>query len=145
MADKPVALMHDNVLVGTFDDELNLHRVLLPIFFTPPFLWYDTRTVIPWAELFNKFLEERLVPRSRGDIRRILDLMGLAEYDAVAILRFTGAQLIEDGFWVCFEEECDCSTTLRGRYGIAHPGRTAEEVQRAGREMRAAASKAVGI
>lgn len=52
-----------------------------------------------WGD-FMTFLEERSVPRTRHGIKRILDEMGLEEYDPVKITEKSQGRMFEDHQWL---------------------------------------------
>ncbi|MCD7845956.1 MAG: hypothetical protein LUG57_08955 [Oscillospiraceae bacterium] len=52
-----------------------------------------------WAD-FERFLEERCVPRSRAGLREYLEAIGVSEYDPMAIIRKTKGRMAEDQQWL---------------------------------------------
>lgn len=63
--------------------------------------------------------KKRVFPKERVDCARLLAAMGLAEYDGWEIVRRTGACLMEDPFWLRFEESQTFADTTRGRAAAA--------------------------
>lgn len=52
---------------------------------------------------FLDFCEERCVPRTRANIKEILDAWGLDEYDPIQIIKITQGKMAEDNQWI-YEE-----------------------------------------
>lgn len=48
------------------------------------------------------FLEKRTVPKNRGDIKEILEEVGLKEYDPYFLCKFFGGRMAQDDFCVEF-------------------------------------------
>lgn len=55
-----------------------------------------------WKD-FQRFLEERCIPRQRAGLREYLDALGLEEYDPLAIIEKTGGRMAEDQQWLTME------------------------------------------
>lgn len=55
-----------------------------------------------WKD-FMDFLEERCIPRQRAGLREYLEMLGLAEYDPMAIVERTGGRMAEDRQWLSIE------------------------------------------
>lgn len=53
----------------------------------------------------DEFLEWRCVPKTRFNIREILDSMGLQFYEPYEIVRVTHGVMCDDTYWVRFEGE----------------------------------------
>lgn len=52
-----------------------------------------------------RFLESRCTSRHNAGIRQILDILGIEEYDPIAIIRKTHGTMIHDFNWVRFADE----------------------------------------
>lgn len=52
-----------------------------------------------WEDL-EEFLEERCIPRQRAGLREYLTVLGLDEYDPLAIVRKTKGRMAEDDQWM---------------------------------------------
>ena len=59
---------------------------------------------LPAWSVFETFLEERCVPRQRDGLREYLEVLGLDEYDPIAIIKKTAGRMAEDDQWVQIEE-----------------------------------------
>lgn len=55
-------------------------------------------------QLYDYF-ESRCVPRTRGDIDDILEILGLDSYDPLAIVKITHGVMNEDFEWIRFKGE----------------------------------------
>ena len=64
--------------------------------------------VVVWAK-------KRIFPKNRMDCRDILKMMGLPDYNAWEIVKRTNACLMEDPYWLRFNEEENFADTTRGR------------------------------
>ncbi len=58
---------------------------------------------LPSWEDFQRFLEERCIPRQRAGLREYLETLGLDEYDPLAIIEKTGGRMAEDQQWLTIE------------------------------------------
>ena len=58
---------------------------------------------LPDWEDFQRFLEERCIPRQRAGLREYLEALGLEEYDPLAIIEKTGGRMAEDQQWLTLE------------------------------------------
>ena len=58
---------------------------------------------LPDWEDFQRFLEERCIPRQRAGLREYLEALGLEEYDPLAIIEKTGGRMAEDRQWLTVE------------------------------------------
>ena len=58
---------------------------------------------LPDWEDFQRFLEERCIPRQRAGLREYLETLGLDEYDPLAIIEKTGGRMAEDQQWLTIE------------------------------------------
>lgn len=58
---------------------------------------------LPTWEDFQRFLEERCIPRQRAGLREYLEALGLEEYDPLAIIEKTGGRMAEDQQWLTME------------------------------------------
>lgn len=56
----------------------------------------------PTWEDFEYFLEERCFPKSRGDAKELLNILGVPGYDPLAIVEKTKGRMAEDHLWVKF-------------------------------------------
>lgn len=59
--------------------------------------------LLPSWENFQRFLEERCIPRQRAGLREYLEALGLDEYDPLAIIEKTGGRMAEDQQWLAIE------------------------------------------
>jgi len=57
----------------------------------------------PSWEDFQYFLTERCIPRQRAGLREYLEVLGLEEYDPLAIIEKTGGRMVEDQQWLTIE------------------------------------------
>lgn len=55
-----------------------------------------------WKE-FQRFLEDRCIPRQRAGLQKYLEALGLEEYDPLAIIEKTGGRMAEDQQWLSIE------------------------------------------
>ena len=55
-----------------------------------------------WTD-FQNFLAERCIPRQRAGLREYLEVLGLDEYDPLAIIEKTGGHMAEDQQWLTIE------------------------------------------
>ena len=55
-----------------------------------------------WKD-FQRFLEERCIPRQRAGLREYLEALGLEEYDPLTIIEKTGGRMAEDQQWLTME------------------------------------------
>ena len=69
----------------------------------PPFKTVFGNNPLPDWEDFQRFLEERCVPRQRAGLREYLEALGLEGYDPVSIIEKTG-RMAEDRQWLSIEE-----------------------------------------
>ena len=58
---------------------------------------------LPAWEDFQRFLEERCIPRQRAGLREYLEALGLEGYDPLAIIEKTGGRMAEDRQWLTVE------------------------------------------
>lgn len=58
---------------------------------------------LPSWEDFQRFLEERCVSRQRAGLREYLEVLGLDEYDPLAIIEKTDGRMAEDQQWLSME------------------------------------------
>ena len=56
-----------------------------------------------WAD-FMAFLEERCIPRQRAGLREYLEIIGVEEYNPIAIIQKTAGRMAEDNQWLSVEE-----------------------------------------
>ena len=61
----------------------------------------------PTWEDFEDFLEDRCPPRTRANIREILDSLGLQSYDPISICEKTQGRMAEDHSWMDIDWERD--------------------------------------
>ena len=59
--------------------------------------------LLPNWEDFQRFLEDRCIPRQRAGLREYLETLGLDEYDPLAIIEKTGGRMAEDQQWLTIE------------------------------------------
>lgn len=69
----------------------------------PPIKTAFGNNPLPSWEDFQRFLEERCVPRQRAGLREYLEALGLDEYDPLAIIEKTGGRMAEDQQWLSME------------------------------------------
>lgn len=55
-----------------------------------------------WEE-FQRFLEDRCIPRQRTGLQKYLEALGLEEYDPLAIIEKTGGRMAGDQQWLSIE------------------------------------------
>lgn len=56
---------------------------------------FGNTSLPPWKD-FQRFLEDRCIPRQRAELRNYLEALGLEEYDPLAIIEKTGGRMAED-------------------------------------------------
>ena len=61
-------------------------------------------TISPTWSAFEKFLEERCIPRQRDGLREYLEVLGLSDYDPIDIIKITAGRMAEDDQWMQIEE-----------------------------------------
>lgn len=61
----------------------------------------------PTWEDFEDFLEDRCPPRSRQNIKEILQHLGVQSYDPIAIIEKTEGRMAEDKSWMELDWERD--------------------------------------
>ena len=61
----------------------------------------------PTIKDLDRFLESRCVSRNRGNLKDVLNLIGVEEYDPYLIVRETYGLLWDDYSWIKFEDEVD--------------------------------------
>ena len=59
-----------------------------------------SNTPLPDWEDFQAFLRERCIPEERAGLREYLEMLGLAEYEPLAIIHKTGGRMAEDNQWL---------------------------------------------
>lgn len=59
--------------------------------------------LLPNWEDFQRFLEERCIPRQRAGLREYLETLGLDEYNPLAIIEKTSGRMAEDQQWLTIE------------------------------------------
>jgi len=59
--------------------------------------------LLPTWDDFQKFLEERCIPRARAGLREYLEAIGVEEYDPIEIIKKTEGRMAEDGQWIKIE------------------------------------------
>ncbi|MDE6456183.1 MAG: hypothetical protein K2L38_09835 [Dysosmobacter sp.] len=69
----------------------------------PPIKTAFGNNPIPTWEDFQRFLEERCIPRQRAGLREYLETLGLDEYDPLAIIEKTSGRMAEDQQWLSIE------------------------------------------
>ena len=69
----------------------------------PPVKTAFGNNLLPSWEDFQRFLEERCIPRQRAGLREYLEALGLDEYDPLAIIEKTGGRMAEDRQWLTME------------------------------------------
>lgn len=57
----------------------------------------------PTWDDFQKFLEERCIPRSRAGLREYLETIGVDKYDPLEIVQRTAGRMAEDNHWIRVE------------------------------------------
>ena len=63
---------------------------------------FGNNTTPTWAD-FERFLEERCIPKARSGIRTYLESIGVEDYDPVQIIRKTEGRMAEDQQWIQLE------------------------------------------
>lgn len=96
--EKNIPLLQFEVKNGKpiFIKYLNPNLRIFPI----QFKLYKTK-----EEALMAFLEDRLVPETRQNIREILHEMGLLYYDPIGIIRYNHGLQVDDTFWIEFKGE----------------------------------------
>lgn len=61
---------------------------------------------VTYEDVLNLF-EERTIPRTRGNIRDILDKLKLKEYDSYILCKHTYGAMPEDMSWIRFSDQLD--------------------------------------
>lgn len=69
----------------------------------PPIKTAFGNNPVPSWEDFQRFLEERCIPRQRAGLREYLEALGLDTYDPLAIIEKTGGRMAEDQQWLSME------------------------------------------
>ena len=59
---------------------------------------------VPSWDDFERFLEERCMPKSRAGIREYLETIGIDEYNPIEIIKKTKGRMAEDKQWLELEE-----------------------------------------
>lgn len=59
--------------------------------------------LLPTWDDFQKFLEERCIPRARAGLREYLETIGVEEYDPIEIIKKTEGRMAEDRQWIKIE------------------------------------------
>ena len=59
--------------------------------------------LLPTWDDFQKFLEERCIPRARAGLREYLEAIGVEEYDPIEIIKKTEGRMAEDRQWIKIE------------------------------------------
>ena len=59
--------------------------------------------LLPTWDYFQKFLEERCIPRARAGLREYLETIGVEEYDPIEIIKKTEGRMAEDRQWIKIE------------------------------------------
>lgn len=81
-----------------------------------PILMRSTQSDMPGLIAFLDWIKTRVFPKNRIDSAKLLGRMRLTEYDPLEIAKHTRAALINDDFWVKFNEDDNYYLhTLRGR------------------------------
>ncbi|MCI8521489.1 MAG: hypothetical protein HFE50_08355 [Clostridia bacterium] len=60
--------------------------------------------MLPTWEDFMNFLEERCIPKERSGIREYLEVIGVAEYNPIEIIKKTKGKMAEDKQWIEIEK-----------------------------------------
>ncbi len=55
-----------------------------------------------WKD-FQDFLSDRVFPPTRGNVKELLEYLGLQSYDPLQILEKTEGRLAEDSMWIRFK------------------------------------------
>lgn len=58
------------------------------------------RNLLPTWDDFNRFLQERCIPRERAGLREYLEAIGVDEYDPLRIIQKTSGKMAEDHQWL---------------------------------------------
>lgn len=59
-----------------------------------------------WKD-YEDFLEDRCPPRTRANIKEVLESLGLQHYDPISICEKTSGRTAEDNSWMDFDYERD--------------------------------------
>ncbi|MEC2463883.1 hypothetical protein P9X10_03050 [Bacillus cereus] len=119
-----IRLMFDNIQIAHEEVSNGKHELVLEkgIESTDPYiipkeLFPKGVKRIPLGDILG-FIEWRVFPKEREDCDKLLKELGLEEYDPLEIAKKTKASLIEDGWWIAFNDtDTYQKDTLRGKLG----------------------------
>lgn len=69
---------------------------------SPVKIAFGNNALPDWRD-FQSFLSSRCIPRQRAGLREYLEVLGLEEYDPLAIIEKTGGRMAEDQQWLTIE------------------------------------------
>lgn len=92
-----------DVLCSTIYADFTERSVMAENQAVPPIKTAFGNNPIPSWEDFQRFLEERCIPRQRAGLREYLETLGLDEYDPLAIIEKTSGRMAEDQQWLSME------------------------------------------
>lgn len=115
-------LMYDDVLVAeehTAPDGLGLQLVDgVDEFFVPEGL-FDNNTKNVYVIDLISWVESRIFPKERMGSEQLLAKLGLKDYSPLSIAKANKACLVEDGWWLAFNDTDNFRTsTVRGAAGF---------------------------
>ncbi len=92
-----------DVLCSTIYADFTEQTVMVENQAVPPIKTAFGNNPVPSWEDFQRFLEERCIPRQRAGLREYLEALGLGTYDPLAIIEKTGGRVAEDQQWLSME------------------------------------------
>lgn len=115
--------MFDNITIGTvYETELGLFSCRMSPHINIGFLPAGLAPSVSLTandDLVRRWVKNRIFPENRVNKEKLLKLMGLTRYDALAIVKYTRVCLMEDPFWIAFKEDDTFrSNTIRGEAGL---------------------------
>jgi len=90
-------------LCSTIYADFTEHTVIVDNQAVPPIKTAFGNNALPTWEDFQSFLAERCIPRQRAGLMEYLEVLGLDEYDPLAIIEKTGGRMAEDQQWLTVE------------------------------------------
>lgn len=96
-------LYDGNQLCSTIYADFTEQTVMVENQAVPPIKTAFGNNPVPSWEDFQRFLKERCIPRQRAGLREYLEVLGLEEYDPLAIIEKTSGRMAEDQQWLTVE------------------------------------------
>lgn len=100
---RALRLYDRNALCSTIYADFTAQTVIVENQAVPTIKTAFGNNLLPNWEDFQRFLEERCIPRQRAGLREYLETLGLDEYDPLAIIEKTGGRMAEDQQWLTIE------------------------------------------